>query len=121
MHLKQILLYVKNLADMAAFYETSLGLKPIAETRTETWVEFDAGSTCIALHKIPETIASQIQLSSPPEPRKNNPVKLIFEVADLAHETKRLASLGVTLHQQPWGAWDGIDPEGNIFQLVQTP
>jgi hypothetical protein len=43
---------------------------------------------------------------------------LIFEVADSAVEASRLAALGVTILQRPWGTWDGIDPEGNIFQII---
>lgn len=102
---------------MAAFYGDTLGLRLIGETRTDAWVEFDEGSTKFALQAIPPQIADEIEISSPPRPRERNPVKLSFEVDDVASERKRLEALGVTIVLRPWGTCDGIDPEGNIFQI----
>ena len=120
MRLNQAMIYVKDLNRMAAFYEGVLGLNPIEETRMENWVEFEAGVAKVALHSIPPGIADQIEISSPPRPRQNNPVKLSFEVDDVALESRRLESLGVTIVQHPWGAYDGVDPEGNIFGLYSA-
>jgi catechol 2,3-dioxygenase-like lactoylglutathione lyase family enzyme len=114
------MIYVKDLPRMVAFYGDALGLKPIDETRMDSWVEFDAGDAKFALHAIPPQIADQIEISSPPRPRERNPVKLIFEVDDLASERKRLEAMGVTIIQRPWGTFDGIDPEGNIFQICSA-
>jgi predicted enzyme related to lactoylglutathione lyase len=49
---------------------------------------------------------------------EKDPVKLFFEVDDVEAERARLASLGVAMVQRPWGSRDGIDPEGNIFGIV---
>ena len=117
MRLSGVMLYVKDLPRMAAFYEETLGLRPISETRMENWVEFDAGGSSFALHAIPAEIANHIEISTPPRPREKNPVKLTFEVADVASERERLQSLGVPVVERPWGAYDGIDPEGNIFGI----
>ena len=111
------MIYVKDIHRMAAFYGNVLGLKPIEETRLESWVEFEAGAAKFALHAIPSEIVDQIELSSPPRPREENPVKLSFAVDDVASECQRLGSLGVPIVQRPWGALDGIDPEGNIFGI----
>ena len=105
---------------MATFYSETLGLKVIEETRLETWVEFDAGPIKFALHAIPPQIADQIEISSPPRPREENPVKLSFEVDDITSERTRLESLGVTIVQRPWGAYDAIDPEGNVFGVYSA-
>ena len=105
---------------MAAFYGDTLGLKPIEETRLESWVEFEAGATTFALHAIPSEFADQIEISSPPRPREKNPVKLSFEVDDVASERQRLESLGVPVMQRPWGSCDGMDPEGNIFGIYSA-
>ena len=102
---------------MREFYGQMLGVKPNTDTWTDTWAEFDAGGVQFALHAIPPEIASQIEITSPPRPRGQNPVKLIFEVDDVDAERARLELLGVTMVQRPWGAWDGIDPEGNVFGL----
>jgi catechol 2,3-dioxygenase-like lactoylglutathione lyase family enzyme len=117
MRLNRAMIYVKDIDRMAAFYGNTLGLKPIEETRLENWVEFTAGPTTFALHAIPSETADQIEISSPPRPRENNPVKLSFEVDDLASERQRLESLGVTFVQRPCGSHDGMDPEGNIFGI----
>ena len=120
MRLSGAMIYVKDLPRMAAFYEMSLGFKPINETRMDTWVEFDTGGSSLALHAIPGPIASQIEMSSPPQPRASNPVKLIFEVEDLEREVGRLTTLGLSILERPWGTFDGIDPEGNIFQITSS-
>ncbi len=53
--------------------------------------------------------------------RAKNPIKLIFEVADVASERARLEALGVAMTPRPWGACDWADPEGNIFQICAAP
>jgi catechol 2,3-dioxygenase-like lactoylglutathione lyase family enzyme len=117
MRLDRVMIFVKDLPLMAAFYSRTLGLKSIDETRTDAWVEFEAGGARLALHAIPAEIAAQIEISSPPRPREKNSMKLIFEVDDLESERKKLEALGTAMIQRPWGAWDGVDPEGNIFQI----
>ncbi len=117
MRLNRAMIYVKDLPRMAAFYGEILGLKAIEETRMDNWVEFEAGTARFALHAVPSHLARQIEISSPPQPRERNAVKLSFEVDDIASERKRLESLGVVVIQRPWGAYDGVDPEGNIFGI----
>lgn len=117
MRLNRAMIYVKDFDRMAAFYENTLGLKPVEETRTQNWIEFDTGAIKFALHAIPAEIAEQVEISSPPRPREKNPVKLSFEVDDIAAELRRMESLRVMVVQRPWGAYDGIDPEGNVFGI----
>jgi len=114
------MIYVKDLPRMATFYTETLGLKRMDDGSIDSWVEFDAGGTRFALHAIPSDIARQVHISSPPKPREQDPVKLFFEVENVEAERARLASLGVTMVQRPWGSWDGIDPEGNIFGIVDS-
>ena len=118
MRLHRAMIYVKDFARMKEFYREMLGSEPVNEKWTDSWAEFDAGGTRFALHAIPSEIASQIQISSPPKAREQDPVKLVFEVEDVERERGRLESLGIKMVQRPWGSWDGIDPEGNIFGIV---
>jgi catechol 2,3-dioxygenase-like lactoylglutathione lyase family enzyme len=118
MRLNRAMIYVNNLEPMAGFYQDILGLKPIPETRLDTYVEFEAGAATFALHAIP--IGLRCELSSPPRPRENTPVKLSFEVDNVAAERKRLEALGVPIIQRPWGACDGVDPEGNVFGIYSS-
>jgi catechol 2,3-dioxygenase-like lactoylglutathione lyase family enzyme len=118
MHLRGATIYAKDLPRMKSFYRDVLGLRTIGATEIDNYVEFDAGTAMLALHAIPGPIAGNVEIASPPVPRENNPLKLIFEVEDVARERKRLEDLGVTIVERPWGACDGIDPEGNIFGLT---
>jgi extradiol dioxygenase family protein len=111
------MIYVKDLPRMRAFYSDLLGIKPTNDAWTESWTEFDTRGVTFALHAIPEDIANQIEITSPPRVRGQNPVKVIFEVEDLQAELARLEGLGVMLIERPWGSWDGVDPEGNVFGL----
>jgi len=105
------MLYVKDLHRMEAFYRDVLGLIP--KDRSEMWVAFDR----FGLHAIPEPIAAQIEIQSPPKVREKVPFKPVFAVADVAEEGVRLEALGVTILRRPWGGSDGVDPEGNVFGI----
>ena len=120
MRLHRAMIYVKDLPRMAAFYGETLGLKRIDDGRLDSWVEFDAGGARVALHAIPADIARQIEISSPPRAREKDPVKLFFQVESVEAERARLAAAGVVMVQRPWGSWDGIDPEGNVFGLADS-
>jgi extradiol dioxygenase family protein len=115
------MIYVKDFPRMREFYSEMLGNKPVNEEWADSWAEFDAGGARFALHAIPAEIAREIEISSPPQPRERNPVKLIFRVEDVHAERARLESLGITmlnrLWQNPAESCEGIDPEGNIFQI----
>ena len=83
MQLHQAMIYFKNLDQMATFYGNTLGLPIVTTTRTDTWVEFGTGTA--TLHR------------TPPQPREENPIKLIFGVKDLESECAHLQTLGVDL------------------------
>lgn len=102
---------------MADFYGRTFGLRLIPETRADDWAEFQAGGTIFALHAIPAHIVKEIESASPPTPPEQSRVKFCFEVEDVATERARLTAAGVTFLESPWGYCDGIDPEGNVFQL----
>ena len=77
MRLQLAMIYAKDLPLMAGFYGDTLGLKPIEGSRTESWVEFDAGGVVLGLHAIPSHIADQIEITSPPQVREETPIKLV--------------------------------------------
>lgn len=117
--LRRAILFVKDMDRMAAFYGKTLGLERIPEGGGAEWLEYDAGGARLALHAIPAEIASGIVVSDPPRRRSEAPIKLVFSVGDLVAERQRLVACGVSMSEvQPWGGCDGIDPEGNVFQLV---
>jgi catechol 2,3-dioxygenase-like lactoylglutathione lyase family enzyme len=118
MRLSRAMIFVKDLDRMADFYSYSLGLQRIDGGRTGNWVEFEAGGIGFALHAIPTDIADTIEIAQPPRAREENPIKLTFEVDDLAAARVRLQSQGAEILDRPWGTCDAIDPEGNVFRSL---
>jgi extradiol dioxygenase family protein len=118
--LTRVIIFAKDLEVMRQFYCEKMGLLPIPGSGQPGWIECDAGHTRVALHAIPASIAEGISLANPIEPREDNPVKLVFAVKDVEAERSRLVAQGVTMFEtKPWGACDGLDPEGNVFQIAK--
>lgn len=109
---------------MTGFYGEMLGIEPSNQTFTNASATFDTGDVRFVLHALPADIAKNIEIACPPVPREQEPVKLIFEVADAEGERERLESLGTQTLRRPWQqlgqACDVVDPEGNIFQLCSS-
>lgn len=121
MELGSTLIFAKDLARMTAFYRDGLGLRLLPERSEEGWVELDAGAARVVLHAIPEHIAQGIQIDSPPKQRENTPIKLIFRTPDVAQARAHLLEHGAVMFEpRAWGGCDGLDPEGNVFQIVQA-
>jgi catechol 2,3-dioxygenase-like lactoylglutathione lyase family enzyme len=118
MRLNRAMIYVSDLDRMVAFYAGTLGLKLVEETTADVYVELDAGAIHLGLHVIPAS--ARCERSEPVRPREQNPVKLNFEVEDVVSEIERLEALGVTIIKRPWGAYDGVDPEGNVFGICSA-
>jgi len=121
MQLRSAILYVKDLERMKRFYGEMLGASPTNQGWTDRWATFETGGACFSLHAIPAEIANRIEIESPPVPREEHSVKLIFETKDVELERARLESLGIQVLRRPWQkpgeACDAVDPEGNIFQI----
>lgn len=119
MDLRQAMIFAKDMAVMTAFYRDGLGLRLRLGTSRADWVEFDAGGSLLALHAIPPHIAKDIEITSPPGRRSDTPIKLVFETDDLDGARAHLTRHGAVMDQpRSWGSCDGLDPEGNVFQIV---
>lgn len=117
--LKSAMLFVKDLARMKKFYEEGLGFALIEADAREGYAPLQASGAVLALHQIPFGIAERIEVSSPACAREDSATKLVFQVADVdAARAHLLAHGAVMLDKKPWGACDGLDPEGNVFQIV---
>jgi len=118
MHLAQAILFVVDVPRMQAFYEGVLGLAVAAAE--PGFVQLSAGQALLALHAIPPEYAPEV--SSPPVEREDQAIKLAFHVDDVDAERARLVEHGVTMRDvKRWSGiafCDGIDPEGNVFQLT---
>jgi catechol 2,3-dioxygenase-like lactoylglutathione lyase family enzyme len=115
------MIFAKDLDRMTAFYRDGIGLRFIAERSNESWAEFEAGGAGLALHAIPAQIAESIEISVPPKARTTTPIKLVFEAADLEAARAHLTAHGAVMSEpSTWGSCDGLDPEGNVFQIVKV-
>ena len=122
MHLSGAVLYVKDLERMKRFYGEMLGSEPTNQSWADVWAVFDKGGIRFCLHAIPAAL--NVEIAIPPELREDAPVKLMFEVEDVEAERERLESRGIQMIRRPWQkpgeACDGVDPEGNVFQILSS-
>jgi predicted enzyme related to lactoylglutathione lyase len=107
------MLYVVDVKRMAEFYGDLLGLT--AKIRSPEYVDFGD----LALHAIPAEIVQSMSLRASSEPRETGSTKLILEVPDPAALRAKLEASGHQILERPWGSWDVVDPEGNVFQLSE--
>lgn len=111
---------------MTTFYRDVLGLSPLRIADDDAgFVSLDAGAIALCLHAIPSRAAKDITVSSPPKWRDSTPIKLCFrtdDVASLRDElSARRANMGPAKQFGDLCLCDGVDPEGNVFQLSNRP
>ena len=115
------MVYARDIEAMTAFYRDVMRLAVVREL--SDWVELDAGDFQIALHAIPAAIAAKIVIATPPEPRADTPIKLLFESTDLGALRARLRAVGLELpsRRREGGSApdhvDGYDVEGKVFAI----
>ncbi len=118
--LNRVLLYVQDVDRLAAFYRDAFGL-PVVEEIPGEWVVLAAGATQLALH-----------LAGPAHRRPGatataSNAKLVFTVdRDLTELRAELVERGVAMREikafppLTGPLCDGLDPEGNVFQLAEV-
>ncbi|MCH9650057.1 MAG: hypothetical protein K0U98_17605 [Deltaproteobacteria bacterium] len=126
LQIARIILFVKDIDLMVSFYEDVLRLsRTNSPDDSEGFVSFDVGAAQLALHQIPETYARNITISDPPVARGDTPIKLAFGAENVSQISAELKSRGAAMGPvQEFGSLhlcDGMDPEGNIFQISNRP
>ena len=117
--LHRAILFVKNLDRMMEFYTEGFGLRPDFSSAQNGWVVLESKVAALGLQVVPPSIGKNITIGSPPKARENTPIKLCFSTDDINRSRNHLISCGAhMLEANPWGC-DGIDPEGNVFQINQ--
>ena len=117
MRLTQALIFVRDLPQMQRFYRDLLGLAVLEEC--DGHARYGAADAALALHAIPPEHAPTEDDGAT---REDGAIKLTFTVADVDGERARLVGAGVAM-REPWSweglrACDGVDPEGNVFQIA---
>lgn len=121
----RIILYVRDVALLKTFYQRHFAL-PVIEEIDGEWVVLDAGAIELALHRAgPAFRDAAISANTNAHAATGN-MKLVFRIdADLDAHRDRLAHDGVTVRDIkrydgfPYRMVDGVDPEGNVFQVMQ--
>jgi enamine deaminase RidA (YjgF/YER057c/UK114 family) len=122
-------IYAKDMARVAAFYQQVCGLQPAGGDNSHRVLL--AGESQLIVHAIPARDADGIAIAQPPARREDMPIKPVFGVASLAAARACACALGGVLdpvacewayvgQDQTRTLCDGHDPEGNVFQLWQV-
>jgi len=120
--LARIIVFAKDMQEMASFYGNVIGMRQVETAdSSDVFISFDAGAAQLSLHAIPERYAAGIEIADPPVPREGTPLKFAFYAKNVAEVRAELVERGANLGPvREFGALhlcDGVDPEGNIFQL----
>ncbi|RQT11392.1 VOC family protein [Burkholderia contaminans] len=121
----RIILYVQDVALLKAFYQRYFDLPVIEEIENE-WVVLGAGAIELALHLAGPAFRRAVTAHTEARAETSH-VKFVFSIGqDIAVHRNRLAGSGVAVHDLKryegfaYTMYDGIDPEGNVFQVMQA-
>jgi len=107
--ISRIVLFVKDVEGVAAFYQKHFGLEPVGEPE-KGWLELGAGGVNLALHK-----------AHGPSSGADSPVKICFECADVHAQVAAFEAEGLKFKKIfDWNGFsfaDTVDPEGNPVQI----
>jgi len=117
-----LFLYAKDLERIVAFYESTLDMSRLHAA--DDMVVLQSQGVQLIVHRIPERIAAEIEIASPPIPREDAAMKFFFTVPSIDGVRQTAADLGGmvmgTLYQgSDFHVCNACDPEGNIFQVRQ--
>jgi predicted enzyme related to lactoylglutathione lyase len=113
-------IFVTNVERTAAFYAALLEM-PLVHSDAEHAV-LEGRDFEMIVHAIPAEYAASIVIATPPEPREDTPIKLVWTVESLDRCADVAVHMGGRLFDNVW-TWRGFrmrhgcDPEGNLFQL----
>jgi len=122
LRVSRIILFANDMEKMTPFYEAIIGLRRVGTPEdSDDFVALDAGGVHLCLHRIPEQYARDVEVAIPPVAREGTPIKVCFHSPDVRHARGVLESRGARLGPvREFGnlhVCDGIDPEGNVFQI----
>ena len=119
-------IYAKDYRALASFYERVAGL--MQREADEEYVLLEGASFQLVILQIPQRIAANISIEKPPRKRENTPIKLFLNVSSIEDARRTAKELGGELYgiEKEWKfhgvkRCDGMDPEGNVFQLQEVP
>lgn len=118
-----IFIYAKDPDRLSSFYQSVLGMA--AAHRTDQMIVLRSPDMQLIVHAMPEHVASQVTISSPPQLRDSAAIKFFCTVASIAAAQEAAHGLGGAVFPEQWQGpgfvvRNAADPEGNIFQVRQV-
>ncbi len=115
-----LFLYARDMLRLARFYESVAGFRRLHESAE--LIVLQSPDIQLLVHAIPEHIARDIAITSPPERRENTALKFFFTVPSLSRVRELAAGLGGEVFCENWQGpgfvvCNAMDPEGNVFQV----
>jgi predicted enzyme related to lactoylglutathione lyase len=118
-------IFAKDVDRLARFYAAVVEMAEVH--RDNHHVVLDDPGFQLVIHGIPAHIAAAISISEPPQVREDTAVKVCLPVTGIAAARDKAAALGGRVHatSKEWSArgfraCDGVDPEGNVFQVRES-
>lgn len=118
-----LFVYAVNPAKLVTFYQEVANMRVLHERDDLTVLE--SPDIQLLVHRIPDHIARDIPISVPPLRREDTALKFFFTVPSLGAAAEAASRLGGELFDDRWQgpgfvACNGMDPEGNVFQLRES-
>lgn len=118
-HLDTIILYVQDVDRLKSFYQDVFDMQLIEEDPS-VWALLKAGEAKLGLHKIGKQYWDESKSSF----KFESNCKIVFGINEDIHEVRsRMLGQQVEMREiktfENYDYWlcDGVDPEGNVFQL----
>jgi len=118
-----LFLYAKDSERVSKFYESIAGMSRLHKTDELTVLQ--SPDIQLLVHKIPNHIAKNIEITTPPQKRENSALKFFFTVPSLTKARETARSLGGEVFNENWRGpgfivCNAMDPEGNVFQVREN-
>ncbi|MEC8813751.1 MAG: glyoxalase/bleomycin resistance/dioxygenase family protein [Pseudomonadota bacterium] len=115
-----LFVYAVDATRVARFYQNVVGMEILHER--EDLIVLQSPDIQLLVHKIPAAIANGISIEVPPIRRENTALKFFFTVQSLDSARNSAGEYNGEISNETWDgpgfiACNGIDPEGNVFQI----
>lgn len=118
-----LFVYAKDSERVSKFYESVADMSRLHKTDELTVLE--SPDIQLLVHKIPNQVAENIEITTPPQKRENTALKFFFTVPSLEKARTIARSLGGEVFNENWNGpgfvvCNAMDPEGNVFQVREN-
>jgi predicted enzyme related to lactoylglutathione lyase len=118
--MSSLVVFSVNVPRLAAFYEAVLDARPLDDSSEDIRLINERDE--VLIHSILKKVAKEIEITSPPAPRQNSPLKPVFDVASLERALGNVEAMGGVVTSRGFSLngltrRDVLDPDGNVIQL----